>query len=88
MFEKEKGCCPEIGAEAFAETMVMLESELMERQRPGGNFIDIDIDIDIDDNYNQGEDDVLVITQMKWMNKSKKTREIECINTCTCAREN
>ena len=84
MFEKEKGCCPEIGAEAFAEIMVMLESELMERQRPGGNFIDIDID----DNYNQGEDDVLVITQMKWMNKSKKTREIECINTCTCAREN
>jgi hypothetical protein len=84
MFEKEKGCCPEIGAEAFAETMVMLESELMERQRPGGNFIDIDID----DNHNQGEDDVLVITQMKWMNKSKKTREIECINTCTCAREN
>lgn len=56
MFEKEKGCCPEIGAEAFAETMVMLESELMERQRPGGNFIDIDID----DNHNQGEDDVLV----------------------------
>ena len=84
MFEKEKGCCPEIGAEAFAETMIMLESELMERQRPGGNFIDIDID----DNHNQGEDDVLVITQMKWMNKSKKTREIECINTCTCAREN
>ena len=66
MFEKEKGCCPEIGAEAFAETMVMLESELMERQRPGGNFIDIDIDDnhnqggDIDDNHNQGEDDVLV----------------------------
>ena len=56
MFEKEKGCCPEIGAEAFAETMIMLESELMERQRPGGNFIDIDID----DNHNQGEDDVLV----------------------------
>ena len=84
MFEKEKGCCPEKGAEAFAETMVMLESELMERQRPGGNFIDIDID----DNHNQGEDDVLVITQMKWMNESKKTREIECINTCTCAREN